>query len=212
MPSFNSIPWVDLTKDDLVIVEESLSGTRGKARVQNFFALDFTDFPLWDDLRFPATAINPPGAASDPDWDVTDGGWLFDPGSTEVLYLVAQLPHTWIEGSTLKPHVHWEKSTSAAGNVLWQLRYEWSSIGQVRSTLTTLNASTPEISDQDTADLHAITPLGDIDGTGRGISDMLMMRLERVGGNPADTYDADVRLLEFDIHFQIGRIGTEEQF
>lgn len=166
----------------------------------------------WDDLRFPASAINPPGAASDPDYDTANGGWLFDADSTEVLYVIAQLPHAWQEGSVLKPHVHWEKTTSAAGNVFWQLRYNWSRIGEVRTSLTTINSSTAVVSDNDTADSHAMTSLPDIDGSSSQISDMLIMRIERVGGNEDDTYGADCRLLEFDIHILIDSMGSEQEF
>lgn len=169
---------------------------------------------VWEDLRFPATAINPPGAASDPDWDASNGGWLFDAGGTEVLYVLAQLPHSWAEGTTLHPHVHWEKSTSAAGNVLWQLRYQWSPIGKVRESLVTLNSTTVKFpsTDPNTANLQMITELGHIQATGKNVSDMLVMRLERVGGNAADTYGADARLLEFDIHFQKNALGSEIEY
>lgn len=167
--------------------------------------------PAYEDLRFPASAINPPGAAEDPDFDTTNCGWLFDPGATEVLYVLAQIPHAWKEGTTLKPHVHWEKTTSAAGAVRWQLRYEWASYYEARTSLTTINATTP-VADSDTADVHLITPLPTIAGTGRQISDMLCMRLERVGGHASDTYGADARLLEFDIHYEVDSFGSSQEY
>lgn len=169
---------------------------------------------FWEDLQFPATAINPPGAASDPDWDSSNGGWLFDAGSTEVLYLIAQMSHTWVEGTDLEPHVHWEKSTSAAGNVRWQLRYEWARIDAVRTAITTINAtalSTPQ-TDPNTADHHLITSLGTISGTDSQISDMLVMRIERTGAHGDDTYGADARLLEFDIHYQRDFLGSYREY
>lgn len=174
------------------------------------FAPDGPMVNVWDDLRFPATAINPPGVVSDPDWDATSGGWLFDSSSTEALYVVAQLPHAWKVGSALRPHVHWEKTTSAAGTVAWQLRYEWASVGFLREALVTLDTPTLAVSDNDTADLHAISALGDIDSVGKGISDILVMRLERVGAS--DSYGADARLLEFDIHYQIDALGSRQEF
>lgn len=168
-------------------------------------------YTTWNDLRFSATAINPPGAVTDPDWDAANGGWLFDDGSTETLYIIGQLPHLWLEGSTLKPHVHWEKTTSAAGAVLWRLRYQWAAIGEVREALATLSGSVAAVA-SDVADTHQITPLGDLDATGKQISDMLVMRLERVGGDGADTYGADARLLEFDIHYQIDSEGSIHEY
>ena len=67
--------------------------------------------PRWDDLKFPATAINPPGQASDPDVEATSGLLLFAAAGTELVYALAQMPHHWEEGSDIKPHVHWTKTT-----------------------------------------------------------------------------------------------------
>ncbi len=168
----------------------------------------------WDDLKFPATAINPPGQAEDPDFDTAHGGWLFDAGGTETVYVAAQLPHAWRAGTTLKPHVHWTKTTSASGNVRWQLRYYWWKKGEVVSSLATINATTvvAAFPDEDTADQHLLTALGDMAAVGYGLSDMLTMRLERVGGHASDTYGADARLLEFDIHYEIDGFGSENEY
>jgi hypothetical protein len=165
----------------------------------------------WDDLRFPATAINPPGAESDPDWDTDKGGWLFDDSGTEVLYLIAQLPHSWFEGSDIAPHLHWEKTTSATGNVLWRLEYQWCPIGEARESEETLNASVPAVS-SDVADTHQLTSFGHVSATGKQISDMLVMKLSRIGGDELDTYAADARLLEFDIHYQNDSLGSIQEF
>jgi len=170
---------------------------------------------LWDDLQFPAAAINPPGLGSDPGYDTTNGGYLFDANSTELLFFQAQMPHGWREGSSIRPHVHWQKTTSAAGNVYWQLDYKKTPIGSVMDgAFTTLfNTSTVDgTPDNDTANEHLITALGDIDMTGNELSDMLVMKLSRIGGNGADTYGADARLLEFDIHYEIDGFGSGREF
>ncbi len=171
--------------------------------------------PQWDDLRFPASAVNPPGQASDPDFDTTNGGWLFDDNSTEIVFLMAQMPHAWRQGTTLKPHVHWQKTTSAGGDVYWQLDYKKAPIGEVMDAAfttiysTTVATGTP---DNDTANEHLITPLGDIAMPGGELSDMLIMKLSRFGSNGADTYGADARLLEFDIHYEIDGFGSGREF
>lgn len=167
----------------------------------------------WDDLRFPATAINPPGQASDPDVDTTNGILLFDATATEVVFLVAQMPHSWAEGSAISPHVHWYKTTSASGDVMWQLDYKKFAIGEVGdSSFTTLQASTSTITDDDTAEQHLLTPFADIDMTGLTLSDMLVMKLSRIGGDAADTYGADAALLEFDIHYELDSFGSQQEF
>ena len=165
----------------------------------------------YEDLRFPATSINPPGAVSDPDWDTTNGGWLFDSGSSEVIFVLVQLPHSWVEGTPIEPHVHWQKTTSASGNVLWRLEYKWAPINETMDAVfTTLNVSsvvdgTP---DTNTANKHLISSFGNIDASNKQISDMLVMKLTRIGGDVSDTYGADARLLEFDIHYKTSLQGS----
>lgn len=163
----------------------------------------------WDDLRFPATVINPQGGASDPDRNTNTGLLLFDSGVTELVFLAAQLPHQYKEGSDLSPHVHWMKTTSATGSVYWQLEYKWVRIGEVMdASWTTIASYTPTVSDSDTANKHAITPFSSISGTNTQISDMLIMKLSRIGGDTNDTYGDDAELLEFDIHYEIDHYGS----
>ena len=169
----------------------------------------------WDDLRFPASAANPPGLSSDPDYDTTNGGWLFDASSTELLFFQAQMPHAWREGTIIHPHVHWQKTTSAAGDVYWQLDYKKAPIaGVMDAAFTTLSVTStvPGTPDNDTANEHLISTFGDLDMAGNELSDMLLFKLSRIGGDAADTYGADVRLLEFDIHYEIDGFGSGREF
>ena len=78
------------------------------------------------------------------------------------------------------------------------------------AAFTTLQTSSPIAAtpDNDTADEHLITAFSDIGTSGKSISDMLVMKLSRIGGDAADTYGADARLLEFDIHYQLTASGA----
>lgn len=171
----------------------------------------------WDDLRFPAQGINPPGLASDPSVEANTGLLLFDATLPNVIAGVAQMPHAWKEGSAIVPHIHWQKTTSAAGNVLW--RFEYDNIvnpGEV-SLLTYANsidqtspvAGTP---DNNTAGENLISSFGEIDMTNKDISCLVLWKLTRVAGDALDTYGADARLVELDIHYQIDSNGSIEQF
>lgn len=172
--------------------------------------------PRWDDLRFPSQGINPPGAAADPDLETTTGLWLFAAAGTETLAGVAQLPHAWKEESTIKPHVHWQKTTSAAGNVLWRLDYEVVANGAVAPMAygSQIDSASPVSGtpDGDTANEVLITSLGDIDMSGKLISCLILWKLSRIGGDASDTYGADARLLEFDIHYEIDSRGSIQEF
>lgn len=169
----------------------------------------------WDDMRIAAAGINPPGLVSDPDRDTDTGCWLFSTSATEMLVTQVQLPHQWKEGSYLVPHVHWQKTTSASGDVYWQLEYKWAPIGGVMDaswTTLTVTDTVDGTPDNDTADEHLISSFGELDGTGKEISDMLIFKLSRVGGNAADTYGADARLLEYDVHVQKDAPGSIQPF
>jgi len=164
----------------------------------------------WDDLRFPVTAINPPGAASDPDIDTTDGTLLFDASGTEIVFVQAQMPHAWQQNSVLAPHVHWCKTSSAAGTVSWQLAYKVAAVGDTFGAWSSADEAVLVVSDSDTEDKHALSSFTDIQLAVDGVSAMLLIKLSRVGGS--DTYGADAKLLEFDIHYRIDSRGSDTEF
>jgi len=178
--------------------------------IRGYFNLDT---PQWEDLRFPAASINPTGVTGAAGRDA-DFGWLtFAYNTTQVAAVQIQLPHSWKEGSTLRPHVHWMKTTSASGGVYWQLEYRWVGIGDVMAgSWTTIGSSTPATSDSDTQYKHAITELGSITAVGKTVSDMLVAKLSRVHDNAADTYGAAVALLEFDIHYHVDSFGSNYEY
>jgi hypothetical protein len=167
--------------------------------------------PKWDDLRFPAAAVNPPGAESDPGRDLTDGTFLFDATATEVLFFGAQLPHGWVSGTELRAHVHWCKTTSASGAVVWKWRYRLAAPGKVLSAWSDLATAELVISDGNTAEQHALSafPAITVHATP---SAMLLIELERIGGDSGDTYGADAKLMEFDIHVQCDALGTVNEY
>jgi hypothetical protein len=194
------------------ILIESLLRRSGGTKVD----LDGTVYPpagAWDDLRFPATGINPPGAASDPARDTTDGALRFSASATNVIAVHAQLPHAWQEGSAIYPHVHWGKTSSASGNVLWRCQYKVASPGEAfPADWTTLDSSTTAISDSNTEEQHLITSFGPITLTGKLISTMVNFIISRVGGDPLDTYAAEAKLYEFDAHYLRDASGSGQQW
>jgi hypothetical protein len=184
--------------------------------VETFNKLGVLDNPVWEDLRAPATAINPPGAVADPDVDVEDGCLLFAPNATEQIAIVVQMPHEWKEGTYIVPHVHWTKTTSAAGQVLFKLEYQIAGPGEVFpgtwTELASNSLSVISLPDLDTANQHLITDFGQMDMIGYRISAMIKFRLSRVGGDALDTYPADAKVLEFDCHYQVDSNGSRQEF
>ena len=169
----------------------------------------------WEDLRFPASNLRVNPANSKPDANADTGVYLFDPSTPERVTAQVQFPHSWKEGSTITPHVHWMKTTSASGDVVWRLEYkkipingvldaDWTQIDSVNTVRGT--------EDTNTANKHLITSFGEIDMTGGKISDMMFVRIWRQANASGDTYNADVGLLEFDIHYQVNTNGSRQEF
>ncbi len=177
--------------------------------------------PEWDDMRVPMTSVKAAGVR-DPDFIQfrDDGGgstgvfsWAFigTGALIEELFFSAQIPHGYVEGTDLEAHVHWSPSTAAAGNVVWQLEYTVADeIAGVFGTTTLLVA--PAVSTESTQYKHIRSELGQIPGTGLGISSIIIGRIFRDPANGSDTYGADAFLLEVDFHFLNNTIGstTEE--
>jgi hypothetical protein len=166
----------------------------------------------WEDLRFPATVVRTNPAQEHPALQLDPVGRLFRHTNTDTVYLIAQMPHSWREGTVLIPHVHWAKTTSASGGVYWQLSYKWAEIGKVISNAVVIGNSIAAVSDNNIANTHALTRIGEIDSSGKKISDMLLMQLSRVHNNSADTYGASALLMEFDIHYQVSSPGSRREF
>ena len=161
----------------------------------------------WEDLRAPASGINPPGQVSDPGWDNTELGWLFDPDGTEVVHIIMQLPHGYIENTHVYPHVHWEPTDTGAGDVLWRMEYRW------RNNLETGTFATVDMlaTASGTADQLQINGFGAMGKDGAKVSSLFEVKLSRIGGDASDTYGADARLKEFDVHVQLDDFGSSEE-
>ena len=168
--------------------------------------------PVWEDLRFPATTINPVGLTAAATQETTDpymGTLLFDPTTPMICAGQAQLPHSRKLSSPLVFHVHWAPTTTNTGNVLWRLSYMASDLnGTFSGTLTDLDivhASSGIVGK------HQIISFAEVAGIGAAVSTMIMWKLTRVAGDVLDTYTGNARLLEFDIHYQIDTVGSRQE-
>jgi hypothetical protein len=180
----------------------------------------------WDDLKVPALTTKLFGV-SDPDFVVykTDGAgsrgvflYWFDKLLEEEVFFIVQLPHSYKQGSDIRPHVHWlPKTTGGAGLfVKWGLEYTWANINGVYAANTTIittdasSSSTATTSGDNimTIDKHYVSSFPSITGTGKTISSMLICRVFRDATDATDDYDDDAGLLEFDIHFEKDTVGS----
>lgn len=165
----------------------------------------------WDDLRAPASVVTT-SLTSPPSYS-SDGTLLFSATKTETIFHQFQMPHGWILGSTVYPHVHWAKTSSAAGNIYWEFGYKLVPVGGIKpGSWSTLASSTPTLTDNNTSGEHLTTDCGSITPSSLGLSGIIVSYLSRVGGNVADTYGGDVEFLEVDIHYQLDASGSTARY
>lgn len=166
-------------------------------------------YPQWEDLRFPAAGINPPGAASDPARDTGDGRLSFSASATNIIAIQVQMPHDWLPGSAIEPHIHWSPTDNNAGNVYWRLEYKIANISEAfPGSFTPINTLAAA---SGTNDMHQIHDAGSISMSGKTISCMILILLSRIGGDGTDTYAGAAKLNEFDIHYQRNSFGSKQE-
>jgi hypothetical protein len=164
----------------------------------------------WDDVRMPATvALVGQGAGNAADQD-TLGYLLFDTAQDEEAFFTMQMPHGYKYGSDMEAHVHWAKSTSAGGDVVFKIDYECADIGETfTNSLGTTLTLTYEIDDSDTAFKHAYADTTLFNPGFSGVSGMCLMRLWRDVSE--DDYAADAIVYELDVHFISDTVGSTNE-
>ncbi|PAM93718.1 hypothetical protein B4N84_15695 [Flavobacterium sp. IR1] len=132
--------------------------------------------------------------------------WFFrnDQGVDAMSFSV-QLPHSWKEGTTIHPHIHWVPRTSASGNMVWNLDYTWAnmSTGTFSATTTTsVVVNGPFVQNR-----HLVSDLtlldSGISGIGKNISSVLICRIWRNASAGNDTYEGDAGGVSMDFHISV---------
>jgi hypothetical protein len=167
---------------------------------------------VWEDLRVPAqnTRINP--TKSEPAFEeFTDGLFVYKFDTTnaddESVHFIAQMTHSYKEGSDIKPHIHWSPDNSNTGDVRWQFEYI---IANIDNTFpTTATSETITVAASGTALFHEYDEFSDMDGTGLTISHIIMCRLTRLSTSDVlDTFTGNAAFLEFDFHYEKDTVGS----
>jgi len=180
---------------------------------------------VFDDLLINSGLFKFRGS-SDPtwqDWQPSGSGTAFQVlkfNKNDEIFFSVQLPHTYKEGTNLRPHVHWtpcDRGTAESGKYVgWKLDYSWASI----NTGTFGASTTISMSDKCSGinEYHEVSAMASpfIDGTGQKISSMLVCRLYRSDTGADDTWvgtNANApALLQFDFHHEINGAGSRQEW
>ena len=174
----------------------------------------------WDDLRVPLSSTKPgatkiPGFAQWRDNGAGSTGVFahhFDPSTEEQLFFDAQLPHTYKQGSEIRPHLHYVlPSAPTAGQTLkFGLEYTWSNVNGLFPTTEIIYATETFTGDEvaNTQYIAGFDP--DISESTMKISAMISCRLFRDAAD--DTYAADAIVLEVDFHYQVDALGSGAEY
>lgn len=160
----------------------------------------------WTDMVFEMFPTRK-GANEKPDWDSTNIGFLFPQNdATEKLWVVAQMPHQWKVGSTIYPHVHVRQARDEQAT--FKIDYQWYDIGDTIPSAATYTMNTYAITYSSGTIAQLIKGSGGISGAGLGISSILKIVLYRQD----NVYGADMLVDQFDIHYEVDSLGSNEEY
>jgi hypothetical protein len=172
----------------------------------------FHSISLWDDIIIMPESLG--SGASSPDLTTFSGtilAYAFDGNVTsEQLYGGFEIPHTYKEGTTLRPHIHWSPSNANAGNVKWKLDYV---ICDKNTGGFTSPATISAIQETGSQSLkNNVVEFDIISGTDIRIGCIVKFRLYRDPTDVNDTYASDAFLLSLGIHHEVNSDGSRQVF
>lgn len=214
----NATSRVNITSGGVTTIGNIATGDISKIEADGTLKFE-GEAEVWDDLRVSmdrgdngAEIDYLPGNSTGPQI------WYFRyDEKVDAMSFVVQMPHSYKQGSTIHPHVHWIPKTTGSGTVEWNFEYSWQNYDD-ETPKTFPGITTNSIISESglTAGTHHLTSLTPsnvgIDGTGMKVSSILICRIWRDSRTSGDTYNHDAGLLSFDIHFQIDTVGSRLQY
>lgn len=166
---------------------------------------------VWNDLRIPTSSVVLVGAQPPNNVAYKSGYVLGFPTTPDkTVYLNAQLPHDYKEGTDVQLHIHWTIDTSGSGlgaeNVKWDYTYSFSSPSTGSFPAATASSATVDVQN-DAADDHLVDTLVTITGTNMKISECFIISLTR-DTSVASDYTGSAYLISVDIHYESDTIGS----
>ncbi len=196
---------------------------------------------LWDDLRVTANMMSVSGAQFSESpryvnilinsergpsfsglcgYEFGYGRGVFQSGHFQV-----QLPHSYVPGTAIEPHVHVRldpASEGAAGQkILLEFEYIWVNISEPRPNTTRIISINHEVIEEDLKRDNVMISFGFIEKADARISSMLDCRFSRITFDPEwnkdfwspqglqnDNFKGNLIFKELDFHYQVGSLGS----
>lgn len=152
-----------------------------------------------------------------------DGKGLF-----QNAYFNVQLPHSYMEGSSIEPHVHVRllpgSEAEAGQQLLLEFEYVWINVNEAAPADTTIIPVNYPVKEKDLQGGNSLISFGSIEKSNAAISSMLSCRFSRISiedgwedywrpeGFRNDSFKGMMVLLEFDFHIQKDSEGSQELY
>lgn len=162
----------------------------------------------WDDLRVEPTSRSVASAPvfSASGWDSLLYNYRFANGPTaEYLYFNVQMPHSWLEGSGIYPHVHFAPTTTGTGQVDFTIRCSWATPAGTFGTGSDYTVSYNIASNSQYKHVMA-SNASPVSMTGMGVSATAACRITR---STSDGYAGNADVLYIDIHYEVDSMGSD---
>lgn len=172
----------------------------------------------WDDLNGSALQLKVQGSGLSINAAQNTLEYLTSANQLDYAYDNYQMRHTWVMGTTIKPHIHWVQVQNNIPNMLLQYRWQingattttaWSNVALKRNAFTYTTGSLNQI----TSVLEGITP-----PVGASLSDVLEFHIIRDSSNwsglfaSADPYTVTWSVKFVDIHIQSDTLGSRQEY
>ena len=148
------------------------------------------------------------GANNKPVYNYDSLALKWDDADSTSNYLVFnfQLKHSYAPGTDIYPHVHYQQTSTADTVEFFIIRYRWTNTGAKQSpTFTRIQSNNQTVLPYIGGSMHQIAEFAPISGAGKSESSILDIRLYCWA-------DGEIYTKEFDIHFQINKPGTYNEY
>ncbi|MHC4302020.1 MAG: hypothetical protein ACYS7Y_32555 [Planctomycetota bacterium] len=173
----------------------------------------------WSDEKAPLTGQGVDTSTGRLSTDYTEGTVVFATNARyneEPVVMNFQLNHSWVEGSVVRPHLHWLQEEDNDPN--WLIRWRIVKNGSAPGSWTNAAPQVTRTFAYVSGDLTQITKWAEIDMTGASVSDTVQVILYRDSGNDStlfaggDPYTVEAHAFEFDLHVKRDTLGSIQEY